>query len=339
MNNRIRKELRKKSYGLFGETSAVQVCHWTKEAIRGKEGCWKQKFYGIDSARCCQFSPCVMWCDHKCLHCWRPIEMNLGNKVPLTNESPKEILDGIIKERKKLLTGFGGRKGINRKKLEESFEPTLFTMSLSGEATLYPRITELIKEIRRRGAISFLVTNGQHPEVLKKLEKENALPTQLTISLNAPNEDLFRKWHNSLNKDAWKRFNKSLEVIKKLKGKCRRCIRLTLVKKGTNNQIPLNDLTNMVDENVKEYSFLIKKACPDFIHIKGFTSIGAARDRIGYDKQPTHKEIKNYAKKILIELNKNLEKNEKKWKILAEDEKSCVFVLGKNKKEMKIKKP
>jgi hypothetical protein len=55
---------------------------------------------------------------------------------------------------------------------------------------------------------------------------------------------------------------------------------------------------------------------------------------MGYDKMPWFHEVKDYAKKILDELKKT----DKNWKILAEEERSCVVVLGKNKKDMKIKK-
>jgi tRNA wybutosine-synthesizing protein 1 len=251
-------------------------------------------------------------------------------------DEPKDLIEGIIKERKKLLTGFGGRKGMDNEKLKKSFEPSLFTLSLSGEATLYPKLPELIRLIRKRKAISFLVTNGQNPEMIKKLEKENSLPTQLTLSTNAPNKELFIKWHNPLRKDAWERFNETIKIIKKLKGKCRRCIRLTLVIEGTNKNARLNSLSNMSNKNVLEYVKLIKKAEPNFIHVKGYTSIGNARERMGYDKQPFFKDVKIFSDKLLKQLNRNL-KNEKPWKILGSVEKSSVVLIGKNKKEMKIR--
>jgi tRNA wybutosine-synthesizing protein 1 len=334
LTEKIKGDLKKKSYGLFGVGSAVQICNYTKSSLRGNGGCWKQKFYGIDSSRCCQFSPCVMNCDNNCLHCWRPIEMNLGMELSSFDE-PEKILEGIVKERKKLLTGFGGREGIDKQKLKKSFEPSLYTLSLSGEATLYPKLPELISLIRNRGAISFLVTNGQNPSMLKKLEKENALPTQLILSVNAPNRELFIEWHSPRRIDAWERFNQTVSILE-LKGKCRRCIRLTLVAEGKNPQARLNHLTNMSEKNIREYACLIKTAEPNFVHVKGYTSIGSARNRLGYDKQPLFHDIELFSKSLLNELNKD-PVSSLSWKILGKEKRSNVIVLGKTKSEMKIK--
>ena len=330
---KVREVLQKQHYSIVGNHSAVQICRWTKNSLNKKGVCWKEKFYGIKSYRCCQFSPAVMWCENSCLHCWRPIEMNLGTKIPKI-DNPKEVLEKIIEARKKLLIGFKGNKNVSRKKFEEAVNPKLFTFSLSGEPTLYPYLGEMIKEIRKRKAVSFLVTNGLNPKALIKLEKENCLPTQISISCNAPNKKLFLKWTRTKEKNSWKKFNKTLEVLKTLKGKVRRVVRLTLVKEGKNKKARFNLLSNMKDENVLEYVNLIKKACPDFIHVKGFMSVGYARERMGYDKQPWHCEVKNFAEKILDELKKD----DKKWKILGEEERSCVVLLGKDKKMMKIKK-
>jgi len=324
----VKSVLGKMGYALVGETSAVQICRWTKNSIRGDGGCWKEKFYGIDSAGCCQMSPAVMWCENKCLHCWRPIEMNLGTELPKVDD-PKKILDGIVEARKKLLLGFRGNDKIDKEKFENGLEPSLYTMSLSGEATLYPRLGEMFKEIRKRGAVSFLVTNGLNPEVLDNF-KNDELPTQIAISTNAPNEKLFKIWHRSTKKNAWKKFNESLDVIKKLKGKVRRAVRLTLVDIGEEGMF--NKTTNMSEENIEEYCNLIKKAEPDFIHVKGYKSVGYARARMGYDKQPWFEAVKEYA----LEIEKRLLENG--YKIMAEDERSCVVMLAKSGTKLKITK-
>jgi tRNA wybutosine-synthesizing protein 1 len=324
----VKEVLKKMNYALVGETPAVQICRWTKNAINGDRGCWKEKFYGISSSGCCQMTPAVMWCEHQCLHCWRPIEMNLGTNLPVV-EDPKKILDGIVEARKKLLLGFKGSDKADLKKLQEGLEPKLYTMSLSGEPTLYPRLGEMFKEIRRRGAVSFLVTNGMHPEVIKNFSKEE-LPTQITVSTNAPNEKLFKIWHRSLKQDAWKTFNETLDVIKSLQGKARRVIRLTLVDVGKEGQF--KNITNMTDENVPEYANLIKKASPDFVHVKGYKSVGYARPRMGYDNQPWFEAVQDFAKKLESELKNS------GYKIAAEDKRCCVVMLSKDGAKLKIEK-
>ncbi|VVB80652.1 S-adenosyl-L-methionine-dependent tRNA 4-demethylwyosine synthase [uncultured archaeon] len=344
----IKSDLENKKYAVVGNSSGVQICNWTKKALKEEGGCWKQKFYGIKSAGCCQFSPSLMWCEHKCVHCWRPIELSLGNKLDKVDD-PIEILDKIVLARKKLMMGFKGLDKVNKKKFQQACEPSLYSFSLSGEPTIYPRLDEMLREIRKRKAISFLVTNGQNPEMIRKLDGASSLPTQLTLSTNAPNKELYVKWHNSCNKDAWERFTETIGVVGDLKGKCRRCIRLTLVKPGKDSRFKLTepnklaqsqtqgfakDITNMTEELVGDYTNLILKADPDFVHVKGFTSIGYARNRMGTDKMPWFIEVRKYAKKILTQLNKS----DKNWKLLASDKKSCVVVLSKlEKKDMKIR--
>ncbi|MFZ5955134.1 MAG: 4-demethylwyosine synthase TYW1 [Nanoarchaeota archaeon] len=326
----VKKILEKQQYAVIGNHSAVKICQWTKNSLNKKGCCWKEKFYGIKSHRCAEFSPSVMWCENKCMHCWRPIEYNLGTKLSKVDE-PKEIIENIIKERKKLLIGFKGNKNVNDKKFEEALEPTLFTFSLSGEPTIYPRLDELIQEVRRRNAFSFLVTNGLNPEAIKRLEDKNSLPTQLTVSVNASNKELFKVWHRSSIKNPWEKLNNTLDLMKELKGKTRRVIRLTLVKEGKDNT-SIGKLSNMKEEHIKEYAELIKKADPDFVHIKAFKSVGFSRERFGYDKMPWHYEIKRFAEKLKDELK------EEDYKILGEEKMSCVVLLGKDKKMMKIKK-
>ncbi len=88
----------------------------------------------------------------------------------------------------------------------------------------------------------------------------------------------------------------------------------------------------MKKEHVIQYAKLIKKAEPNFIHVKGFKSLGYSRKRMGYSKQPFHEEVMEFAKKLVKELETD------GYKILGQEKYSCVVVLGKNKKDMKIKK-
>lgn len=325
------KNLEKMNYAIFGNHSAVKICHWTRNSLNGRGHCFKEELYGISSAGCVQMTPSVIWCEHSCVHCWRPVEKYKEPKTikdaKFFNE-PKEIIEGIIEKRKNLLMGFKGSKSLDKEEFKKALNPSLFTMSLAGEPTLYPKLGKLFKEIRSREAVSFLVTNGQNPQVINSF-KDDEFPTQLVISTNAPNESLYNIWHRSIKKDAWKTFNKSLAQMKSLKGKVRRVIRLTLAKTSPSGKA--KNLTNMSEENIGEYVALIKKAEPDFIHIKGFKSIGYARKRMDYSKQPWHEEIKEYARKIESNLND--------YKIRADYPRSCIVMLARDGAELKIKKP
>ncbi|MCF7910761.1 4-demethylwyosine synthase TYW1 [Candidatus Pacearchaeota archaeon] len=338
----IRELLKKQHYLLVGsknkkdqEHSAVQICRWTKNSLRDEGVCYKEKFYGIQSHRCCQMTPAVMWCPNKCVHCWRAIEHTLGEKFSedeIKNlSSPKEIIDSCIEAQRKLLLGFNKvakknpfkkptKSKANMIKWHEAQEPMQFAISLSGEPTLYPMIGDLIKELRNRGKTSFLVTNGLYPEKLKELLEKNQLPTQLYVSVNTSNKKLYDKFHrSSLGNKAWDKLNKTLELMPKLGEKTRTIFRMNLVK----------DL-NMSDKHVKEYAELIKKSKPLFTEIKGFMSVGFARERLGYDRMPTYSEMLNFCEKLVKELGED-------WKILDSHERSRAFVLGRKKNKVRLK--
>ncbi|MEM4230272.1 MAG: 4-demethylwyosine synthase TYW1 [Candidatus Pacearchaeota archaeon] len=313
----LRKILKKQHYALIGNNSAIQICRWTKKSLLNEGVCYKEKFYGIKSHRCCQMSPCVMFCQNKCIHCWRPIEKSLGTKI-IDADNAKKIIEQCILNQRKLLTGFGGNYKVDKKKLKEAQEPNQFAISLSGEPTLYPYLAEIIQELRKQGKTSFLVTNGLGPEKILELEKKNALPTQLYISLNSPNKKMYEEWHRSCLENAWERFNKSLNIMSKINGKTRTVIRMTLVR----------NLNMCLEE---DYAKLILKANPDFIEVKSFMSVGYSRKRLAYERMPSPEEVKEFAEKLV----KNLES--KDYKILDEKEESRVVLIGKDKEKMKIK--
>jgi len=75
---------------------------------------------------------------------------------------------------------------------------------------------------------------------------------------------------------------------------------------------------------------LIKKAECDFLEIKGYMSVGFARKRLGYERMPLHSEIKEFSEKLLKFLPK--------YKFLDEKIESRVVLLGKTRKNMKIRK-
>lgn len=312
LNKKIKNVLKKQHYVIVGEHSAVQICRWTKKSLRDEDICYKNKFYGIESHKCCEMTP-FLACQNKCLHCWRAIELNFP--TPKKINEPKKIIKECIEAQRKLLSGFGGNKKVDKEKYKEAQKPKHFAISLVGESTLYTKLAELIKELRKQGKTSFLVTNGLLPKKLQELQKKNALPTQLYISLLYPNEKLFREITKNKEKDAWKKFNQSLELMKNLK--TRKVIRLTLIRE-----------LNMEDEMLENYAKLVKKAMPNFLEVKGYVALGYSKQRLGHEKMPSHEEIKNYAKKLLKFLSE--------YKFLDEKIESRVVLLGKDKNRMKI---
>lgn len=288
----IKRILVRQHYKLVGNHSAVKLCHWLKKSLLDKNFCYKQKFYGIASHRCMQFTPAVVFCTHKCLFCWRDTEYTLKYKEE-NFDDPEFIFEEAIKAQRSLLTGYGGIPDrVNMKKLKEAQNPNQVAISLSGEPLIYPRISELIEIFHRKNFTTFLVTNGVFPEILEKMK----MPTQLYISLVAPTEEHYRKICNPLILDGWKKFNSSLELFPSLETK--KVVRLTLVK-GLNDILP------------EKYAKLIEKAEPDFLEVKSYMFLGGSRKRLSLENMPSFEECKNFSEKINEFLNYNF-KDEKR---------------------------
>lgn len=269
-------DLEKAGYRIVGSHSGIEICHWTKESLRSGRVCFKQKWYEIESHRCLEMSPAIVFCNHKCVFCWRKLKWTfLEEPKP---DDPKEIVDKCIEARRLLLTGF--KSYVDLKKWEEAIKPTNAAISLAGEPTLYPRISELLEEFHERKMTTFLVTNGTLPERLKNLETE---PTQLYISLCAPDKETYLKVHNPLIPNGWEKLNESLELMKSFN--CRTAIRLTLVK-GLNLKEP------------EKYAKLIARTDANFLEIKAFMHIGEAQQRLSREAMPSLEEIKQFAEKL-----------------------------------------
>ncbi|MEM0230585.1 MAG: 4-demethylwyosine synthase TYW1 [Candidatus Woesearchaeota archaeon] len=283
VDSKLKRALERQNYAIVGKHSAVKICTWTKKALRDEDFCYKQKFYGIRSHLCCQMTPAVDYCPNRCSFCWRSIELTSGSEIPDAEvDEPNDIIEGSIAAQRKLLSGFPGNPKANQKKVTAAMEPMHFAISLAGEPASYPKLDELIGLLHKRGKTTFLVTNGQFPETLAKLKN---LPTQLYISLTAPDEATYLKTAAPSFKDAWKRLNKSLELMASLRDKTRTTIRMTLVK-GLNMHSP------------EKYAELIRKANPLFVEAKAYMYVGFSRERLTMENMPSHKEIVNFALEI-----------------------------------------
>jgi len=281
------KRLQDANYKLVGQHkhAAVKLCHWTKESIKtgGESHCYKQVFYGINSHQCVQMTPDLPACNLRCSYCWRDFRY-FKNEMQGEIDGPKDIVEDSIKAQVNLLTGLGGTPH-DEQFLEEAKHPKHVAISLDGEPTLYEHLPELILHYKEHDMTTFLVTNGTNPQVLQKLADQNALPTQLYVSLSAVDEKMFvSTQHPTEGPSMWSRILETLKLLPKLQ--TRKIIRLTMVK----------DLNMSQPEN---YASLIKQTGADFIEIKGWSAIGQSRDRMPYTRMPTHEEIKNFSQEIL----------------------------------------
>jgi len=317
----------KKSYGIVGNHSGVQICRWNNKSLKGHRGCYKVKFYGIDCHRCAQMSPALAWCNEACIFCWRPMEwmkktMFSENEV----DEPDFIIAETVRERKRLIGGIGGAKNVDRKKFDEAFKkfPSHWAISLSGEPTIYPKLTEMVGLLRANPEVKsiFIVSNGQEPKQLEKLAKQNALPTQLYISLAASNEEMFNKINRSVYKDGWKRLNETFEIVARLP--CRKVIRLTVIK-GVNDS----------DSNLPEYAELIEKAKVDFVEVKSYMALGFSRKRLGMKHMAYPEYLRPWTEKLVGSVGQL-----SNYEIIDEDQQSQIILLKRkdSKWENRIRK-
>ncbi len=294
---KLRGELVHQHYKVVGNHSAVKLCSWTKKSLRGLGVCYKEKFYGVKSHGCLQMSPYIA-CNNNCLFCWRVIEKT---KLRLKgDDEPGDIIRGAIEAQRSLLTGFGGLEELDRKKYKEAQNPTNVAISLIGEPTLYQKLPELIEEFRKMGIVTFLVSNGQFPEMLERVR-----PDQLYISLDAPDRATYRKLDRPGLKDFWPRMERSLDSMSS--SKSRRVIRLTAVK-GWNMKSP------------EEYAKLIERSGADFVEVKGYVHVGESQKRLPRSCMPLHKDVKDFAKLISKETG---------YRIKDEAKESRVTLLSK----------
>ncbi|VVB70509.1 S-adenosyl-L-methionine-dependent tRNA 4-demethylwyosine synthase [uncultured archaeon] len=279
--DQARQTLTRQGYHLVG-SGAVKPCLWLNRSLRGGDQCYKHHFYGISSHRCVQMTP-TLECNHLCLHCWRPIDDPVPGNEPM---EPAALLDGILQGQSKFLSGYGGAKTTSVNRLAEARKPRHVAISLMGEPTLYPYLKEFIELIGKRGLTSFLVSNGTNPDVLDDLR-----PTQLYLSLNAPDEDMYRRVCQPTT-DLWPKILESLGLLSE--HKCRSVVRMT-VARGLNMERP------------EDFARIIRAAEPDFVEVKAYMHLGRSRKRLERKAMPDHSEVLGYARALGKALGYELE--------------------------------
>ncbi len=299
--------LEKQGYKLVGNHSAIKICNWCKSSINNKLACYKNTFYGIKSWQCIQASVTLDICNLRCEWCWRDIDYNPKN-IRFTDE-PRDIVKGFIEKQQEILIGYYGSEYSNKIKLDEGMKPRHVALSLTGDACMYPRLPELIDEIHRNSMTSFLVTNGTFTDMVNRLIDHQ--PTQMYITLPAPDEKTFEEVCKPLGSSGWGRIMNSISLLKHFR---RSVIRMTLAK-GWNFKDP------------EKYAEIINNNEFDFLELKSAMPIGGAMYRMVPEQMITHQEIKEFANEIAKFTD---------FKIIDEQEESRVVLMAKEDREDRV---
>ena len=284
------KTLIMQKYHIAGEHSAAKICHWASSALTGGEKCYKHAFYGIESHRCIQSTPVLLFCNHACIFCWRfmPERSMKPHELPGRQfkwDEPEKVAGWLIEAQREIISGFGGNKKVGRKMYEEAQNPRQVALSLTGEPTMYPHLEKLVQEFRKRNMTTFIVSNGTFPEAI---EKWKTYPTQLYISLVAPNEGIYKKYIRPTSPALWKKYLKTLSMLPGIGKKCRTVLRMTLTR-GIN------------DSDLDGYARQIILAQPHYVEVKSMVYVGGARQatrNLSLDSMLSMEEVEAIAKKL-----------------------------------------
>ncbi|KAL0973167.1 hypothetical protein UPYG_G00199840 [Umbra pygmaea] len=276
----LRAALTKQGYKLIGSHSGVKLCRWTKSMLRGRGGCYKHTFYGIESHRCMETTPSLA-CANKCVFCWRHHTNPVGTEWRWKMDPPEKILQEAVVNHQNMIRQFRGVPGVRPERYEEGLRVKHCALSLVGEPIMYPEINSFLRLLHTQRISSFLVTNAQFPEEIRTLVPV----TQLYVSVDASTKDSLKKIDRPLFKDFWTRF---LDSLKALGEKRQRTVyRLTLVKQWN------------VDE-MKAYSELISLGQPDFIEVKGVTYCGeSSASSLTMANVPWHEEVIHFVQQLV----------------------------------------
>ncbi|CAC9695996.1 tRNA-YW synthesizing protein, putative [Plasmodium sp. DRC-Itaito] len=303
-----RNKLTKEGYKIVGSHSAVKLCRWTKSQVRGRGGCYKHTFYGINSYQCMEATPSLA-CANKCVFCWRHHKNPVGVKWRWNMDNAEVIVEEIIKKHKAMIKELKGIYGIILERFEKAMNIKHCALSLVGEPIMYPEINKLIDELHKRNISTFLVTNAQFPVELENLNTV----TQLYLSIDAPNKEALKNIDRPLFKDFWDRYIKCIKILKNRKE--RKVFRFTLVKEY-----------NMMENEINSYINLIQLGYPDFIEIKAVTYCGSSQGyQLTMKNIPWHEEVYQFAWN-LINKKKSLSDI---YEISCEHKHSCSILIAK----------
>lgn len=199
---------------------------------------------------------------------------NVENEIP---DEPREILDNAVLAQRKILDGYNPvcHAKVIPKMYEEARNPRHIAISLVGEPTLYERLSDLIRECKQRDWTSYLVSNGTNPQILEQIEE----PTQLYISLVAPDKKTHQELCRPTFPNAWKRLQESLNLLSTFS--CPTVVRMTLV-------------SNRNMHGISDYAKILEATRPDYVECKAYMHVGGSMHRLSRENMPSMNAIRDF---------------------------------------------
>ncbi|CAA9997897.1 unnamed protein product, partial [Nesidiocoris tenuis] len=176
--------------------------------MRGRGGCYKHTFYGIESHRCMEATPSLA-CANKCVFCWRHHSNPVGTEWKWKMDDAETILRGALDYHYNMIKEFRGVPGVLPEKHREALAAKHCALSLVGEPIMYPEINKFCRLLHSKGISTFLVTNAQFPDAIRAMDPV----TQLYVSVDASTKESLKKIDRPLFKDFWDRFIDSLKAL------------------------------------------------------------------------------------------------------------------------------
>lgn len=208
--------------------------------------------------------------------------MHWDDTKPPVVDDPEVIVEDSIRAHKQIVAGFKGNPKADQKMVEEALNPKHAAISLAGEPLLYPRLGELIEEYHKRGITTFLVTHGTRPDVLKNLEVE---PSQLYVSFESWNKEVYEYFNRPLVPRAWELFQETIDLVRSFNSPV--TFRITLVRGFNDNE-----------EALRTFAKFVERGYPHYVEVKAYMYLGGSKRRLTRNHMPEHHEVREFAKKL-----------------------------------------
>jgi len=137
------------------------------------------------------------------------------------------------------------------------------------------------------------------------IENLDTLPTQLYVSVDAPNKEIFdRLCKPKFDMSAFHKLEKTLELLPSLD--TRTVCRHTLIK---GESLGFHD----------DYARLDNIADPDFIEAKGYVFVGNSRNNLSIENMPSHEDVLDFSRELAPMLGRE---------VLSDRRESRVALIG-----------